>query len=86
MRPSMLVPWSGMSDGDMEKPDPVAHPVGWSPGDQKVITSGEVRTHALKRGPELESGALTTRPQMLARALGWFDKRLKQTVLGWLSW
>ena len=29
------------------------------------FTSGEVRTHALKRGPELESGALTTRPQML---------------------
>ena len=34
------------------------------------ITSGEVRTHALTRGPELESGALTTRPQMLARVLG----------------
>jgi hypothetical protein len=26
-------------------------------------TSGEVRTHALKRGLELESSALTTRPQ-----------------------
>ena len=35
--------------------------IGWV---QKVITSGEVRTPALKRGPELESGALTTRPQM----------------------
>jgi hypothetical protein len=32
---------------------------------KKNNTSGEVRTHALKRGPELESGALTTRPQML---------------------
>ncbi len=30
----------------------------------KTSTSGEVRTPALKRGPELESGALTTRPQM----------------------
>ena len=34
---------------------------------KKKSTSGEVRTHALKRGPELESGALTTRPQMLPR-------------------
>ena len=32
--------------------------------EEKKSTSGEVRTHALKRGPELESGALTTRPQM----------------------
>ena len=32
---------------------------------KKSFTSCEVRTHALKRGPELESGALTTRPQML---------------------
>ena len=37
---------------------------------QKKSTSGEVRTHALKRGPELESGALTTRPQML----GWLSR------------
>ena len=35
------------------------------PTTTKKSTSGEVRTHALKRGPELESGALTTRPQML---------------------
>ena len=36
---------------------------------KKSFTSGEVRTHALKRGPELESGALTTRPQMLLQDL-----------------
>ena len=51
--------------------------------DKKVITSGEVRTHALKRGPELESGALTTRPQMLA----WYKRSsfagLAQLVERW---
>lgn len=37
---------------------------------RKKDTSCEVRTHALKRGPELESGALTTRPKMRFRGRG----------------
>lgn len=40
-------------------------PDRWGYENSKGSTSGEVRTPALKRGPELESGALTTRPQML---------------------